>query len=135
MLDRAEAKGLPGSSVSRVNEIASGLNEILSHKVIPSLVHGDLWSGNLGWDLDISKPLFYDPAPYYGDREVDIAMTELFGRQPDTFYQTYEEVWPLDSGYENRRYTYNLYHALNHVVLFGPTYNNLVDDCFNKIFS
>ena len=133
MLDRAEAKGLPRSSVSRVNEVASGLNEILSHKVIPSLVHGDLWSGNLGLDLDTSKPLFYDPAPYYGDREVDIAMTELFGRQAESFYQAYNEVWPLGAGYDERRAVYNLYHALNHVSLFGLSYESLADECLNQL--
>jgi len=89
MLENAKGKGLSEASALRVGDIITSLDEILSHNVIPSLVHGDLWSGNLGFDCDASKPLFYDPAPYYGDREVDIAMTELFGRQPDSFYQAY----------------------------------------------
>ena len=133
MLERAKVEGLSGASASKVGDVIASLNEVLSHEVIPSLVHGDLWSGNLGFDRNASKPLFYDPAPYYGDREVDIAMTELFGRQPDTFYHAYDEVWPLDSGYEDRRAIYNLYHALNHVVLFGLSYSSLVDGCLNQI--
>jgi len=133
MLSRAQAAGLSRVSASGVKRVISGLGDILCHTVVPSLVHGDLWSGNLSFDTDSVKPLLYDPAPYYGDREVDIAMTELFGRQADAFYQAYKEVWPLESGYEKRRATYNLYHALNHVVLFGPSYNGLVDGCLDQI--
>lgn len=133
MLDRARREGLSSVSVSQVNEVISGLGGLLSHEVLPSLVHGDLWSGNLGFDRDALKPLFYDPAPYYGDREVDLAMTQLFGRQPNAFYQAYEEVWPLESGHQNRRPVYNLYHALNHVALFGLSYGDLVDDCLDQV--
>jgi fructosamine-3-kinase len=63
-----------------------------------------------------------DPATYYGDREADLAMTYLFGAFPDTFYQGYEEEWPLPPGFANRRTIYNLYHILNHYVLFGGGY-------------
>ena len=98
-------------------------------------MHGDLWSGNLSLDTEHRKPLFFDPAPYYGDREVDIAMTELFGRQADAFYQAYEAVSPLEKGYEQRRPIYNLYHALNHVVLFGTSYNGLVRNQLEQITS
>lgn len=133
MFEKVKSKGLSEINELRVSHVISRLGEILPHEVSPSLVHGDLWSGNLGLDLDTLEPIFYDPAPYYGDREVDIAMTELFGRQPDSFYHAYEKVWPLEIGYESRRATYNLYHALNHVALFGATYEGLVDRCLNQI--
>jgi len=133
MLENAKAKGLSQEHTLRVNDVISSLDHILSHKVVPSLVHGDLWSGNLGFDCDASKSLFYDPAPYYGDREVDIAMTTLFGRQPGSFYHAYNEVWPLEYGHKNRQAVYNLYHALNHVSLFGLSYIGLVDSCLSQI--
>lgn len=90
---------------------------ILNQKqnVVPSLVHGDLWSGNIGF-LRTGEPVIFDPATYYGDREVDIAMTELFGRLPDDFYDAYNDEFPLQEGYEQRRTIYNLYHVLNHFV-------------------
>lgn len=133
MLDRASQRGLSQNSAQAAHEIVANLDELLSHQVVPALVHGDLWSGNLSLDTENRKPLFFDPAPYYGDREVDIAMTELFGRQADAFYQAYETVSPLDKGYEQRRPIYNLYHALNHVVLFGTSYNGLVRNQLEQI--
>jgi fructosamine-3-kinase len=87
----------------------------------PSLLHGDLWSGNAGFLRD-GSPVIFDPAVYYGDREADLAMTELFGGFPPAFYAAYREAWPLDSGYEQRRDLYNLYHVLNHANLFGGGY-------------
>ncbi|TVQ45137.1 MAG: fructosamine kinase family protein [Gloeocapsa sp. DLM2.Bin57] len=87
----------------------------------PSLVHGDLWSGNVAI-LESGEPVILDPAIYYGDREVDIAMTELFGGFPGAFYRGYEEVWSLDPGYQKRKPLYNLYHILNHFNLFGGGY-------------
>lgn len=133
MLQLARRNGLSAQSVDRVHDLISNLDLIFTHRVVPSLVHGDLWSGNVGFDGQRLGPLLYDPAPYYGDREVDIAMTELFGRQPESFYQAYQAAWPLEEGYELRRPVYNLYHALNHVVLFGCSYNSLVDSCFEQI--
>jgi fructosamine-3-kinase len=88
-----------------------------------SLVHGDLWSGNAAITND-GKPVILDPATYYGDRETDIAMTELFGGFPKAFYHGYNEVWQLDSGYQQRKSIYNLYHVLNHFNLFGGGYGN-----------
>lgn len=133
MLQKSKEKGLSNYSVSAVLRVIEQLDEHLSHKVVPSLVHGDLWSGNLGFDVGHSKPLFYDPAPYYGDREVDIAMTHLFGSQRNSFYQAYQEAWPLEQGYQFRQGVYNLYHALNHVALFGLSYESLVKDCLRQI--
>jgi protein-ribulosamine 3-kinase len=87
----------------------------------PSLLHGDLWSGNHAF-LKNGTPTIFDPATYYGDRECDLAMTELFGGFPESFYAAYRAVWPLDAGYATRRDLYNLYHVLNHVNLFGGGY-------------
>ncbi len=87
----------------------------------PSLLHGDLWSGNHAYTED-GQPVIFDPAVYYGDRETDLAMTELFGGFPPTFYAAYEEAWPLDPGYATRKTLYNLYHILNHFNLFGGGY-------------
>ena len=86
-----------------------------------SLLHGDLWGGNAGFLRD-GAPVIYDPAVYYGDREADLAMTELFGGFGGEFYAAYREAWPLDSGYLVRRDLYNLYHVLNHLNLFGAGY-------------
>lgn len=87
----------------------------------PSLLHGDLWSGNYGVD-SAGRPVIFDPAVYYGDRETDIAMTELFGGFPPRFHAAYREAFPLDPGYAARKNLYNLYHILNHLNLFGGGY-------------
>ena len=86
----------------------------------PAMVHGDLWGGNAAF-VD-GEPVIFDPALYFGDREVDLAMTELFGGFPAPFYRAYEAAYPLDSGYQQRKTFYNLYHILNHFNLFGGGY-------------
>ena len=91
-----------------------------NHKPQPSLLHGDLWSGNAGFTAE--GPVIFDPAVYYGDREADLAMTELFGGFPREFYDAYRKEWPVDDGYEKRKPLYNLYHLLNHLNLFGGGY-------------
>ena len=87
----------------------------------PSLLHGDLWRGNAG-ALEDGDPVIFDPAVYFGDREADLAMTRLFGGFAPSFYQAYQEAWPLSPGHEVRVDLYNLYHILNHAVLFGGSY-------------
>ena len=87
----------------------------------PALLHGDLWSGNNAFLAD-GMPVIFDPAPYYGDRECDLAMTELFGGYPADFYAAYRAMYPLDDGYAVRKDLYNLYHILNHANLFGGGY-------------
>ena len=93
------------------------------HQPQPALVHGDLWSGNAAVTAS-GEPVILDPATYYGDREVDLAMTELFGGFPAEFYRGYQEVLPLEAGYERRKILYNLYHILNHFNLFGGSYGS-----------
>jgi protein-ribulosamine 3-kinase len=94
--------------------------------VVPSLLHGDLWGGNYLIDAE-GNPVLIDPAVYYGDREAEIAFTELFGGFGARFYAAYQEAWPLDRGYADRRDLYNLYHLLNHLNLFGEGYGGAVD--------
>lgn len=91
-----------------------------NHRPRPSLLHGDLWSGNAGFTAQ--GPVVYDPAVCYGDREADLAMTELFGGFPPEFYAAYDADYPLAAGYETRKHLYNLYHLLNHLNLFGSSY-------------
>lgn len=93
---------------------------LAAHRPPPSLLHGDLWHGNIGFTP--AGPVLYDPAVYYGDREADLAMTELFGGFPPAFYAAYDASWPLDAGYAVRKDLYNLYHVLNHLNLFGTGY-------------
>jgi len=88
-----------------------------------SLLHGDLWSGNYAFTRE-GEPTVFDPATYYGDREADIAMTELFGGFSHDFYSHYNALWPLDSGYPIRKTLYNLYHILNHFNMFGGGYES-----------
>ncbi len=93
----------------------------LDYRPAPSLLHGDLWSGNAA-QLPDGTPVIFDPAVYRGDRETDLAMSELFGGYPVDFYAAYRATWPLDPGYETRKTLYNLYHILNHFNLFGASY-------------
>lgn len=98
----------------------------------PSLLHGDLWSGNHGFLAD-GTPAIFDPATYYGDRECDLAMTELFGGYSTDFYSAYRAAYPLDTGYANRRALYNLYHILNHANLFGGGYERQAEGMMHKL--
>ncbi len=102
-----------------------------NHHPSPSLLHGDLWSGNAGFIAD--GPVLFDPAVYYGDREADLAMTELFGGFPARFYEAYDEAYPLPEGYETRKHLYNLYHLLNHLNLFGSGYLQHVKATINRV--
>lgn len=104
------------------------LNENTQH---PSLVHGDLWSGNVLFDTQ--KVYIIDPAYYYGDREVDIAMSEMFGGFDEGFYAKYDELLPLSQEYPLKKQIYNLYHYLNHYNLFGRSYLYECEDIFTLL--
>jgi fructosamine-3-kinase len=122
-----------GASFADTNKIVAAIKSILSeHQPQPSIVHGDLWSGNAGI-LRTGEPTIFDPATYYGDREVDIAMTELFGGFPAAFYRGYNREWQLDEGYQHRKNIYNLYHILNHFNLFGGSYLAQAERMIGKI--
>ncbi len=124
----AQARGyLPPDRARRLDRVRANLDRwIDSSKVVPSLLHGDLWGGNHLIDAT-GQPVLIDPAVYYGDREAEIAFTELFGGFGARFYAAYNEVWPLDRGYADRRDVYNLYHLLNHLNLFGEGYGGAID--------
>ncbi|WP_340677381.1 fructosamine kinase family protein [Paraglaciecola sp.] len=109
------------SLTNNIDQVVESVNRLLAgYNPVSSMLHGDLWSGNTGFHKD--KPVLFDPAFYYGDREADIAMTELFSRLPDEFYQGYQDVWPLCDAYQFRKPVYQLYHVLNHALLFGGSY-------------
>lgn len=91
------------------------------HAVTPSMLHGDLWGGNVAGLAD-GTPVIFDPAFYYGDREADLAMTYVFGGFGPDFYAAYANAWPLDDGFELRKTLYNSYHILNHMNMFGGGY-------------
>jgi fructosamine-3-kinase len=118
----ARKAGLQGSVLERLQRLLEAIPLLLQgHKPQPSLLHGDLWGGNWGMASD-GNPVVFDPAVYYGDREADLAMTELFGGFDSRFYQAYQHAWPLDPGYQSRKELYKLYHILNHFNLFGASY-------------
>jgi fructosamine-3-kinase len=122
-----------GGSFPLQDKLIASLPKLLAdHQIQPSLVHGDLWGGNAGFTID-GEPVIFDPATYFGDREVDIAMTELFGGFPPSFYQGYQEIFPLDEGYEKRKTLYNLYHILNHFNLFGGGYASQANQMIERI--
>lgn len=108
-------------------------NFFRAYRPQPSLLHGDLWGGNVGHSG--GRPVIFDPAVYYGDREADLAMTELFGGFSSGFYRAYRESWPLDPGYKTRKTLYNLYHVLNHFNLFGGGYGSQAERMMDSLLS
>ncbi|HEY7657812.1 MAG TPA: fructosamine kinase family protein [Burkholderiales bacterium] len=118
----AQSRGHGGRLIAAGERLLEALPSFFrGHSLLPSLLHGDLWSGNAGRTAD-GEPVIYDPAVYFGDREADLAMTELFGGFPPSFQGAYRSEFPLDPGYETRKHLYNLYHVLNHLNLFGGGY-------------
>jgi fructosamine-3-kinase len=101
--------------------LCNRLGTLLPEDPGASLVHGDLWSGNAVPGAG-GEPALIDPAVYYGHREVDLAMSELFGGFPKSFYDAYDDAWPVEEGYSERRDVYNLYHLINHLNHFGSGY-------------
>ncbi|KAI9004457.1 Fructosamine/Ketosamine-3-kinase [Hyaloraphidium curvatum] len=114
-------------------KVIAALPKLLPERPPASLLHGDLWGGNAAAAKD--GGVIFDPAPYYGDREADLAMTELFGRFPKPFYEGYNEEWPLEPGYNKRRTVYNLYHVMNHHVLFGGGYGRQAERMMEEILA
>jgi len=114
-----------GSLSSGVEKLIQRLPELLIEPERQSLLHGDLWGGNYMVGPS-GEPVLIDPAVYYGHREADLAMTELFGGFGRRFYESYRESFPLEPGYSDRRDIYNLYHLLNHFNLFGSSYEGSV---------
>ena len=118
-----------------INKIKEKIkSELLNHKPINTLVHGDLWSGNAGIDKN-GKGVIFDPASWWADNEVDIAMTKLFGGFRKEFYEEYHRIFPIKNGFEKRIIIYNFYHILNHANMFGGGYLNQVEDYVKAILN
>ena len=118
---------LPAERERLLRKVMESLDKLLDGAAsMPSLLHGDLWSGNF-MVLPNNVPALIDPAVYYGDREIELAFTELFGGFPASFYPAYRESFPLDRGYERRKALYQLYPLLVHLNLFGESYGARVD--------
>ena len=128
----AEAAGFSGQLLARGEQLLDNLDKLMhGHQPAASLLHGDLWAGNKAFTVE-GQPVIFDPASYYGDRETDIAMTELFGGFEADFYAAYQACSPLPDGYRLRRDLYNLYHMLNHLNLFGGAYISQVQKIIKK---
>lgn len=122
MLQRAIMAGWVSQRlVERIERLAERRTVWLHPGLRPALLHGDLWSGNVAY-VDPQTPIIFDPAIYYGDREVELAFTELFGGFGPEFYAAYQATAPLDPGYTQRRSWWQLYPLLVHVNLFGRSY-------------
>ena len=133
-LSLAEQNGFGGELQALGDQLCENLDVFFkTYQPYPALLHGDLWSGNYAYEDGV--PVIFDPATYYGDREADIAMTELFGGFPENFYKSYNEVLPLDDGYSVRKTLYNLYHILNHLNLFGSGYHAQAIGMMKKLLS
>ncbi|MFI3188145.1 hypothetical protein BCS42_11475 [Crenothrix sp. D3] len=121
-LQLAAKNGYSGRLQRTGERLCDELGGFFTHYMpTPALLHGDLWEGNVATDMR-GKPVIFDPACYYGDREAELAMTELFGGFSQDFYAAYQDVWSLHEGYGVRKSLYNLYHILNHLNLFGGSY-------------
>ncbi len=121
-LELAARNGYRGALQKKGERLMACFNGLFPNdRPKPALLHGDLWAGNYAVDLD-GNAVIFDPAVYYGDREADVAMTELFGGFAEEFYRAYYDAYPLDEGYAVRKVFYNLYHILNHLNLFGGAY-------------
>jgi protein-ribulosamine 3-kinase len=134
-LKLAEDKGYGGRLQANGERLYSDMAALFDNYLpLPSLLHGDLWAGNAGADKQ-GRPVIFDPACYFGDREADLAMTELFGGFSPDFYAAYQAVWPLNHGYGVRKTFYNLYHILNHLNLFGGGYLRQAESMMTMLLS
>ncbi|MBE9567636.1 MAG: fructosamine kinase family protein [Proteobacteria bacterium] len=123
-LQLAAKNGYGGELQSLGEKLLLEMPKLFSrHDVSASMLHGDLWGGNVA-GLQDGTPVIFDPAFYYGDREADIAMTYVFGGFTQDFYASYQDVYPLDDGFAVRKTFYNIYHIINHLNLFGGGYHD-----------
>ena len=134
-LRMAARNRLPSRLIDRGERLAADCDAFFSnHRPHPSLLHGDLWAGNAAALADGTAVVF-DPAVYCGDREADLAMTELFGGFPNEFHSAYRELSPVDDGYSVRRDFYSLYHVLNHANLFAGAYVRQSQDSIERLLA
>jgi fructosamine-3-kinase len=130
-LERLARGGRPLADAARLLERLPAW--LAGHQPPPTLVHGDLWSGNAA--IAAAGPVLFDPAVYRGDREVDLAMARLFGGFPEAFFAAYERAWPLPEGHRHRVDLYNLYHLLNHANLFGGSYGHQAEAVARRLLA
>lgn len=131
----AAKNGFGGRLQAQGEKLLLSLDKLLQgHEPHPSLLHGDLWGGNAAAD-DFGNPVLFDPACYYGDRETDLAMTELFGGFGGDFFAAYQDVYPVDDGYQMRKTLYNLYHIINHLNLFGGGYLGQAESMIDRLLA
>lgn len=131
----AAKNGFGGRLQAQGEKLLLSLDKLLQgHEPHPSLLHGDLWGGNAAAD-DSGNPVIFDPACYYGDRETDLAMTELFGGFGGDFFAAYQDVYPVDDGYQMRKTLYNLYHIINHLNLFGGGYLGQAESMIDRLLA
>lgn len=127
--------GLSGRVLQKGEKLQATCHELFTgYQPQASVLHGDLWSGNYGISQD-GEPVIFDPAVYFGDREADLAMTELFGGFGREFYAAYQATWALDPGYAQRKLFYNLYHVLNHFNLFGGGYASQAESMIDRLLA
>jgi len=134
-LKLAAKNGFSGRLQDKGQQLLSNLSVFFEgYTPTPALLHGDLWGGNAATDPQ-GNPVIFDPACYYGDREADIAMTELFGGFDPDFFAAYQAEYPLDPGYQIRKTLYNLYHIINHVNLFGGGYLGQAENMIEQLLA
>lgn len=122
-LQLAANNGYGGELQILGERLLADMNQLFTGRDIQaSMLHGDLWGGNVA-GLHDGTPVIFDPAFYYGDREADLAMTYVFGGFTADFYAAYQNAWPLDDGFEMRKTFYNIYHIINHLNMFGGGYH------------
>ena len=132
-LEMAWQNGYSGNFRLLGEKMPDAVGAILKHHhPLPSLLHGDLWSGNYGFDSR-GEPVIIDPAVYHGDAETDLAMMQLFGSPPTRFFDKYQELSPLPDGWQLRKSVYNLYHILNHLNIFGSSYRSHAESLMKSI--
>lgn len=134
-LELAARAGYRGGALDRGWRLVENMGVFFTcYRPTASLLHGDLWSGNAAFTRS-GEPAIFDPAVYFGDRESDLAMTELFGGFSADFHAGYRAAWPLDPGYGTRKHLYQLYHVLNHLNLFGGGYRSQAESLISRLVS
>lgn len=134
-LDLARRNGAGSALYERGQQLKEQVADFFTdYQPVASVLHGDLWSGNYAFTRD-GEAVIFDPAVYFGDREADLAMTELFGGFSRSFYSGYDATWPIDPGYAIRKTFYNLYHILNHYNLFGGGYASQAQRMIDQLLS
>ena len=134
-LELAAKNGYGGELQSLGEKLLLNMHKLFEGRTImPAMLHGDLWGGNVAGLAD-GTPVIFDPAFYYGDREADLAMTYVFGGFAADFYAAYQHAYPLDDGFELRKVFYNVYHIINHLNLFGGGYRGQAVDMMERVLA